>query len=175
MEEMRACEEKTGGWWRCYYSAASPPQRRYWGQKTVRNRGFERKWGKRQTANGRKNEREGKISHFISPRRIKSRPLDHAQYESKVGNSEARSTVGIKGLFKKFKPTVKISIRQSVTCPNDERRAAQALKEPDLNRRVSSLRHHMSSTSETAASAKTDTEEKASRPLNRLPAMLATV
>ena len=47
-----------------------------------------------------KNESEGKMSPFISPRRIKSRPLDHVQYKSTAEDSETRSTVGIKGLFK---------------------------------------------------------------------------
>ena len=47
-----------------------------------------------------KNEKEGKPPPFISPGRIKSRPLDHVQSTSTVGGLETGSTVGIKGLFR---------------------------------------------------------------------------
>ena len=43
---------------------------------------------------------KGKISLFISPRIIKSRSLDRAQWKSTVEGLEARSTVEIKDLFK---------------------------------------------------------------------------
>ena len=56
--------------------------------------------GKETDSEWQKNEREGKISPFISPRKIKSRPLDHVQYESMAGGSETRSMVEIKSLFK---------------------------------------------------------------------------
>ena len=48
----------------------------------------------------RKNEKEGKVSPFIGPRKIKYRPLDYVQYESMARGSETRSTVRIKSLFK---------------------------------------------------------------------------
>ena len=48
----------------------------------------------------KKSEKEGKISPFISPSRIKSRPLDHAQRTSTAEGSETRSTVRIRGLFR---------------------------------------------------------------------------
>ena len=47
-----------------------------------------------------KSEKEGKISPFISQRRIKSRPLDRAQRISTAEGLETRSMVGIIGLFK---------------------------------------------------------------------------
>ena len=47
-----------------------------------------------------KSKKKGKILPFISPRRIKSRPLDQVQYTSIAGGSETRSTVGIKSLFR---------------------------------------------------------------------------
>ena len=48
----------------------------------------------------KKKKKEGKICRLINPGRIKSRPLDHAQYTSTAGGSGTRSTVGIKGLFR---------------------------------------------------------------------------
>ena len=59
----------------------------------------ERVWGDTDSEM-QKSVREGKISPFISPRKIKSRPLDYVQYESTARGSETRSTVGIKSLSK---------------------------------------------------------------------------
>ena len=67
--------------------------------KARKNEG-ERKIGKETDGERQKSENEGKISHFISPRKIKSRPLDYGQYESMARGSEARSTVGIRSLFR---------------------------------------------------------------------------
>ena len=47
-----------------------------------------------------KSVKEGKISPFIGPRKIKSRSLDYVQYESMARGSKTRLTVGIKSLFK---------------------------------------------------------------------------
>ena len=68
--------------------------------KDYENGGSVNKNGKETNSERQKSEKEGKILPFISPRRIKSRPLDHVQYTSTVGGSETRSTVGIKGLFR---------------------------------------------------------------------------
>ena len=62
----------------------------------------------------KKKKKKGKISPFISPRKIKSRPLDYVQYGSTASGSETRSIVGIKSLFQKFKSTVAIWVRQNV-------------------------------------------------------------
>ena len=56
--------------------------------------------GRETNSEGQKSEREGKPLPFISPGRIKSRPLDHVQYTSTAEDSETRSMVGINGLFR---------------------------------------------------------------------------
>ena len=64
------------------------------------NEGSENESGKETNSERLKSEREGKTLPFISPGKIKSRPLDHVQYASTVGGSKTGSTVGIKGLFR---------------------------------------------------------------------------
>ena len=51
-----------------------------------------------------KNGKKGKISPFISLRIIKSRQLDHVQWKSMAGVSEARSRVEIEDLLKNLNP-----------------------------------------------------------------------
>ena len=99
VKETRACEKKVGGWWRHYCSIVHPPQQQH-RRQDYKNRGTEKENGKETNNEMQKSEKERKISPFISPRRIKSRPLDHVQYASTVGGSETRSTVGIKGFFR---------------------------------------------------------------------------
>ena len=64
------------------------------------NGGSVNKKGNETNSERKKSEKEGKTLPFISPRRIKSKPLDHVQYTSTAGGSETRSTAGIRGLFK---------------------------------------------------------------------------
>ena len=46
-----------------------------------------------------KSEKEGKVSLFITPRIIKFRLLDFAQYKSMIRGLGTRSTIGIRDLF----------------------------------------------------------------------------
>ena len=68
-----------------------------------------------------------------------------------------------------------ISIKQSVAYPNNERRVAQALKALDLNRRATSRDTTCPWKVERWLLPKVDTEDEASRPLNKLPTILATI
>ena len=69
------------------------------GRKLV---GTEEKEKVRRNTDGKmqKNEKDEKVSPFIGPRKIKSRPLDYVQYKSTARGSKTRLTVGIKSLSK---------------------------------------------------------------------------
>ena len=69
------------------------------GRKLVGMEEIERVW-RNTDGEIRKNEKEGKVSPFIGPRKIKSRSLDYVQYELTTRGLETRLIVGIKTLFK---------------------------------------------------------------------------
>ena len=70
------------------------------GKKMLRDESSWEQRGDEKYGERKKSVKEGKISPFINPRRIKSEPLDYVYYESTARGSETRSTVGIKSLFK---------------------------------------------------------------------------
>ena len=68
-----------------------------------------------------------------------------------------------------------ISIKRSVAHPNDEKRAGSALKALDQNRRAASRDTTCPWKVKRWLLPKVDTKDEASRPLNKLSTILATV
>ena len=99
----------------CYSSSAVTKQR----VEDYKGGDFERKNREKINDERQKSEKEGKISPFISPGRIKSRPLDRAQHTSMARGSKTRSTVGIKGLFRNLNQRSRSKEKWNIVYPND--------------------------------------------------------
>ena len=121
-----------------------------------------KEWAWRKT----KSEKEGKISPFISPRIIKSRPLDCIQWKSTAGSLEARLTVEIKDLFKNLTQRLRFG-RDETSRTLMMKGHCASIKGVVLESTSHFPRHHVSSRNETTAPEKADTGDETSRPLIR--------